>query len=160
MATARAAPSDRRLKRFSQEHLLYEIAMLCEVAARLEQAPGDTVTRNALIEAFGIHLRLIVDFLYEPARRADDVCAEDYVADVNRWRKVRRMLPRRLKTATRHTDKQIAHLTFKRYRGAAPQKRWGPQQLLSLVRPALKSFGQHALNRRLDARVRAYIDQL
>lgn len=157
---ARKTPSDRRLKRFSEEHVLYEIGMLRETAARLQQPPSDVVVRNALIETFGIHLRLVVDFLYEPAREPDDVCAEDYVADVNKWKKARRALARPLKIATRRTDKQIAHLTFKRYRGSAPQKRWNPRSLLDLTRQPLKVFREHALNRRLHRRVRDYIDGL
>lgn len=156
---ARKHPSDRRLRRFSEEHLLYEIGMLWETAARLGSPPADAVTRNALIESFGIHLRLVVDFLYEPARRPDDVCAEDYVADGAKSHRARRRLPRVLRTATRHTDKQVAHLTFKRYRGSAPQKRWTPLRLLDLVRPALRAFREHALTRRLHPNVRQYIDE-
>ena len=156
----RRSPSGQRLNRFSEEHLLYEIGMLWETAGHLQRPPPDPVVRNALIESFGIHLRLVANFLYEPARKPDDVCAEDYVGDVAKWRRARRALPKALKTATRHTDKQIAHLTFKRYRGSATQKRWNPQRLLTLIRRPLKAFRQHALDRRLHQRVRDYIHRV
>jgi hypothetical protein len=156
----RASPPARRLRRFSEEHLGYEIDMLLAATAALAAPRPQGFAMNALVEVFGVHLRLLIAFVYDEPRRDDDVSAEDYVADVAAWRRARRAMPRALKAARARIDKQIMHLTFKRYRGSAPQKRWTPQRLTSLLVPALRTFREHAARGRLHPGVAQRLDAL
>jgi hypothetical protein len=61
-------PTHEELKAFSGEHRCYEISMLYEVTLKLARREADQITGNALIESFGIHAAIILDFIY---RRRD-----------------------------------------------------------------------------------------
>ena len=66
---SRMRPSDETLQRAS-DLVFYEIAVLFALARLLiERRCRNEVLRNAVIEAFGIHLRVCYDFLFvEPKR--------------------------------------------------------------------------------------------
>jgi hypothetical protein len=51
------------LKEIVDDHLRYEVAMLFAIYNRLAEGISDYVVRTALIEAFGIHVRVLNDFL-------------------------------------------------------------------------------------------------
>ena len=63
------------------KHVLYEIEMLCQLAVYFESGEVDRavahldrngiVVRNALIEAFQVHARQLIDFLTTSLRKAD-----------------------------------------------------------------------------------------
>jgi hypothetical protein len=68
-------------RRADSEHVLYEIEMLCQLAAYFESRAIDRavahldqngiVVRNALIEAFQVHARQLIDFLTSSPGNAD-----------------------------------------------------------------------------------------
>jgi hypothetical protein len=68
-------------RRADSEHVLYEIEMLCQLAAYFESRVVDQavahldqngiVVRNALIEAFQVHARQLIDFLTTTPANAD-----------------------------------------------------------------------------------------
>lgn len=58
MAKPKLATNEEILR----EHLPYELWMLRETYARLKSPPADDVLRNALIEAFCIHARQLLEF--------------------------------------------------------------------------------------------------
>lgn len=75
---ARQRPSVERLRRFAEEHLLYEAGMLYEVTVKLmnRHHKDDLIAENALLESFGIHSRNLIDFLWldkpkGPGRQGD-----------------------------------------------------------------------------------------
>jgi hypothetical protein len=59
-----------RLRRFAEEHLLFEAGMLYEVTAKLmnRHHADDLVVENALLGSVGVHSRNLIDFLGSPSR--------------------------------------------------------------------------------------------
>lgn len=55
----------------ASEHLCYEIGMLFHIVQVLGLGTfgGKSPANNAFVEAFAIHVRNIIDFLYEPKTR-------------------------------------------------------------------------------------------
>jgi hypothetical protein len=78
----RKRPSDDRLRRFAEEHLLYEAGMLYEVTGKLmnRHHEHDPVVQNALLESFGVHNRNLIDFLWldHPMKHTDAI-AHDWI---------------------------------------------------------------------------------
>jgi hypothetical protein len=56
----------KRLRRFAEEHLLYEAGLLYEVTGKLmnRHHRDDLVVENALLESLGVHARNLIDFLW------------------------------------------------------------------------------------------------
>src|SRR2546425_8770631 len=82
------------------------------------------ITKNALVEAFALHLRVLLAFLYSDRQRSDDVCADEFVLDDEAWRRALPAKPESLKTAQQRTGGEIAHLTSRRITGTPPEKGW------------------------------------
>ena len=111
--------SDEELQELS-DHLAYEVEMVCWQARYMTEALIDKVgrdlpyqaipARNALVEAFALHVRVVSDFLYRPKPRyQSDAVAWDYVPDwqpppMEPW----------LKKVNARIGPEIAHLSYKR----------------------------------------------
>jgi hypothetical protein len=68
----RTTPASQELLALS-EHLFYEVQMTFSLATFLAEAQGavsNQISRNAEIEAFTIHVRQLIDFLWKIARNA------------------------------------------------------------------------------------------
>lgn len=142
----------RRLSRFSERHLRYEIDMLFATGQALHRTrPG--FVQYALLESFALHLRALIEFPYGEKRQDDDVGAEEYVADEKAWLRDRKALPRRLAAARTRANKQMAHLTLKRYQ-TGPRKAWPVGQLMRDIAVPLGVFAKHAVRSRLHPTVR------
>lgn len=106
----------------ASEHLHYEFAMLVGTARGLASAvAGDSVLNNALLESFTLHARALLAFLYADRPRADDVMAEDFVAD---WVSNRPTEPAALAQIQFRVGKEIAHLTYERLSVTDEAKHW------------------------------------
>ncbi len=92
--------------------------------------------------------------------RPDDVTANHYVADSEKWRQERGPIPEDLKTIIRRTAKEIAHLTTKRHSAGSPAKAWNPEPLYRAFCAPLRTLAEHVPARRLDGGVRFFIAQL
>jgi hypothetical protein len=157
--------NDDELLNYSREHVSYELLMLYETAARLVNDPkvlDDWVVKNALLEAFTIHARVVAAFLFPDViqPRADDVTALHYVREPSAWAAARGALPAELKTVIARTGKEIAHLTRLRYPPGAPEKGWTLASIVRAFFPPLRRFLEHAVPGRLDISVTAFIAEL
>ncbi len=125
--------SDEFLAAYLDEHLLYEIQMfvgskkfLTNDAHRIQcKAEDEQFVINMLIEIFAIHLRNFIGFFYGDLGkiREDDVFAVDY-CEGSAWQTQRPPMSDSLRLAGNRANKQIAHLTSRRYVGDHPEKRW------------------------------------
>ncbi len=150
--------TDQELHDYAADQLYYELLMLYEAAARLvkdQAVHSDWVVKNALIESFTVHARSLAVFLYpeEARKRPNDVTSDEYVKDIQQWRKARGAIPRELRTTIQRTGKEIAHLTTKRHPSGAPQKAWDPEPIVRAFFGPLKLFAAHVPAGRLDASV-------
>ena len=81
--------NETELQAFSGEHLYYELEMvfftapLC-IQYREPKDVDEQVIKNALLESFAIHVRVLKAFLFDPRGRLDDVISDDYVANLRR----------------------------------------------------------------------------
>jgi hypothetical protein len=123
--------SDSRNKRELQElrdaseHLLYEFWMLDRVASLLaHSAFGEGPVRNALLESFTMHARVLLQFFFPKAPRPDDVLAEDYFGGRVAWETVRGTMPVALSQIDARVGKEVAHLTYARLSVADEAKAW------------------------------------
>jgi hypothetical protein len=117
-----------------QHHLSYEISMLLATYLRLEQPQKDDVIKNALIEAFCVHARLLVEFVSnQQGVRAREFTDSQHAPGTN----IRPELITKLNT-------QIAHITFKRteieVEKIGPNERF---ELLVGVLTSLQTFARH-----------------
>lgn len=143
---------------FSREHVAYEFYMLRKLALRTPPSvEEDRVQRFALIEAFAMHLRNVIDFFAGPWRK-DDVGADDYVRE-GTWDGTPYAIDP-LRALKRRADKEIAHLTSDRTAGEPKAKEWEPIQALSALGPAARTFLRDALPDSLDGRARSEIQKL
>jgi hypothetical protein len=137
--------------RLLSDHLFYEVQMTFHFAPLLAGArPPETgleqLAINAPIEAFTIHVRQLIDFLWNDrtARsRATDAFAGDYFAAAE-WAKLRPTRPEILNDALRKKiGWGVAHLTYGRARSTQQDKQWDFVGLARGLAPALVCFADH-----------------
>jgi hypothetical protein len=125
-AGARARRSDLRLKR-ATDHVTYELKMMSRSVELLVEhiARRDDDTVRLVLEAFLIHCRNLLDFLYPPpSAQADDMLAEDLFADPLVWSRARPALPADVRAARTAVNKLVAHLSYQRRAYALPRWKW------------------------------------
>lgn len=135
---ARQAPSADRLRRFADEHLLYEPGMLHDLTVKLmnRHHRDDPVVENALLESFGIHSRNLIDFLWLGRPMKDtDAIASDYVID---WKAP--AMSERLSGVKDRVGKEMVHLSYKRL--DVEHKGW---QVLGIGPEITSAFGAFAM---------------
>ncbi len=150
--------SNGELLSYSREHLRYELWMLLRLGESLPAPDShneqEKVLYNALIEAFVVHLRNLIGFLYPDKVGALDVIAEDFFTDPAGWEEIRPRISRSLQEARDRAHREIAHLTTARITGNPPEKAWPFAQLIAEVRVLMKLFADHASTQRLHRSVR------
>ena len=98
--------------RDASKHLFYEIQMLLGTAKKLSILRGcqDEVLKNAVLEAFLIHARNLIDFLYtKPVQ--DDVAIEDFLEKAGKGEGIPAQSSF-LCHQTKRINKKLAHLTY------------------------------------------------
>lgn len=150
--------SNEKLLEYSGEHVYYEVEMflwLIEIFQGLASPRNaqENVVKNALIESFAIHVRNLIAFFYHGRVEADDVMAEHFVDDPERWRRLLPPLSENLKRARERAHKEVAHLTTARIAGAPPEKAWPALELKEEMLIILRLFVENASPARLHQRV-------
>ena len=135
--------TDQELQNAS-DHLHYEIWMLTSLANGIGSGvAGQGPIANALLESFIIHVRTLMDFLYNDNPQPDDVIAEDYFSSPDEWRKVRPELTDLLKSSKRRAGKEVAHLTYARLDVTPETKPWAFIQIANELSAIINIFLQH-----------------
>ena len=113
--------------RDASEHVLYEIEMFCSIAAYLELGAVDDavrklphdglVVRNAMIEAFQLHARQLLDLF--TGKDSRDMSAPDFTTA--KWSQLKRSQRRR--ADWERFSQRVAHLSLSRAKFTAQQQR-------------------------------------
>ena len=111
------------------------------------------VTNNAYIESFMVHLRNLIDFLFDLNPKPTDVAAVDFCGGSG-WQPT---LSQSLRDARRRVHKELAHLTTDRIPGSSPEKHWDFGGLAQELRSVLHDFAAKALASRLSPQVKMAI---
>lgn len=148
MQASRTVRSVEELRGVSN-HLRYEVAMLQSSARGLASGVfgrGNTVA-NAMLEAFVLHLRVVIDFLYTRGRHVkdDDVLASDFFDSAVQWCKIRdggiRKESRKVfEDARDRADKEMVHLTYSRLKVTPDKKEWAYIKIGNEAWKAIKVF--------------------
>jgi hypothetical protein len=116
----------RRLKRFAEEHVLYEAGMLNGLTVKLlnRHHQDDPVVENGLLESFTVHARLVRDFLYvDEPQYPTDAAAADYFDD-DTWQETRPAMSERVAGINERVGKEIVHLSYRRLDVDDEEKGW------------------------------------
>jgi hypothetical protein len=122
MTVARERPSADRLRRFADEHLLYEAGMLYAVTGKLmnRHHEDDPVVENALLESFGVRSRSLIDFLWLDRPMKDtDAVARDWIEG---WEAPE--MSERLAKVKDRVGKEMVHLSYNRLDVPEDEKGW------------------------------------
>ena len=130
------------LRDFSGEHLNYEINMLYQTTIRLALRQTDQVIAFALLESFGIHVVIVLNFLLNKDIRTGDAAANDYVKDKNNWRNINSKYRKELDFLFWRRNKELAHLSYERRN----------------VKPDMKDWNSLAITREISDLIDLFID--
>lgn len=103
--------------RSASDALHYEISMLRFVVRALGcPILGDGVgpIRNALIESFATHVRVLIEFFYRDKDKKDTILAKHFFLPPKKWIEIRPAKSRILEQAETRANKLLAHLTYTR----------------------------------------------
>lgn len=106
-------------------HLLYEVNMFLGLSRALGyDLFGKGVLTNSLLEAYIIHARVLLFFLFSENPQPDDVIAEDFLNSKIDWKKIIELKSDNLKHVQKRVGKEIAHLTYSRLKITPDSKAW------------------------------------
>jgi hypothetical protein len=137
--------SDEQLKEYADSHIMYEIEMMLSSVAFLlgilrQQSKNflSEKINNFILDAYAIHVRNIINFLYPPKNiQPTDITIHDYASkeDIEKHLLAQSDL---LEKALIKTHKQVAHLTTNRisYEGTK-EKSW---KFVKITEDITKSF--------------------
>jgi hypothetical protein len=141
--------TDKNLREWADEHLVYEAQMLRYAATRLQQH-GDRAgrDRNAMIESFAVHTRCLREFLwYPPSKdhpedaRAAHFCAPGAWDDGD--------MPPLIDKVKGRIGEEIVHLSYRRRGITEEAKGWNYGEIYQLIAAKLREFVEVALPERL-----------
>lgn len=113
--------------------------MLESLAAILAAGgPDQPALASAAREAFAIHLRVVMDFLYVDAPRFDDVVAADFLPAGGDWKRLRPPLTDALSRARARVAREVGRLTYLRLDHAPEATPWA---YLDIARDMSTAFG-------------------
>jgi hypothetical protein len=124
------------LRRFAEEHLLYEAGMLYDVTVKLlnRHHKDDPILENALLESFGIHSRNLIDFLWlDKPMKPTDAIASDYFEN---WKAPE--MSERLSKVKDRVGKEMVHLSYNRLDVSEEEKGW---QIVGIGPEITAAFG-------------------
>ena len=101
------------------------------------------VEHNALVEAFALHSRVLIEFFYAKPnpKFPDDVHAEHYFSPGSTWRNARPKLSKEdYEGIKNRVGKEIAHLTFARQLVAPEDKPWPISWISGIIDEAATAF--------------------
>ncbi len=119
-------------------HLWYEFSMFLILIQRLGKgfSPG-SIENNVFLESFALHVRNLIDFLYNDKSQSNDVYAGDYFQSKEDWIKMRPKITELLDKSKRRANKEVSHLTYSRIDITPDEKRW---HFIEISRDIYKAF--------------------
>jgi hypothetical protein len=145
--------TDQQLLDFSREHLLYELNIFQWLIDAIPKTQK-SFQLSAYLESFTVHLRALIDFLYEQPRWDGDVVADDFFDSPGSW--TPGAVPKILDDARTRMNKEVGHITIDRKTGMDPTKPWEVDKLFGEILPVLKTFATGASPKKLHADVVAW----
>ena len=133
--------------REASKHLHYEISMF-DFTARELAILGPSQRRDALLESFTIHARILTDVFFPAGGEDSDVFAQHYFDDPMTWKKARG--PKPTFDVRANVGTQIAHLSYKRLDIGPEAKNWPVAQIHAELMRAVRVFQSQVSHDRLS----------
>ncbi len=114
------------------------------------------VVKNALLEAFTVHARVLLSVFYPAKPRSDDVLASDYFDDPGEWERERPPLSSILQMINGRVGREVAHLTYARLPVTPEQKQWPFIEIARDMARVVIKFDKLAPVSRLGSQWREY----
>lgn len=131
--------------------LRYEVWMIESMAKMLSSGGlGTGPLHNASLESFIIHVRAVMEFLYEKPIRDDDVVGGDFFSNESDWDGLRPQRTDTLCRAKNRVGKELAHLTYGRLKVTPEDKPWPFMEIASDISSAMDVFLKHVPKEKLD----------
>jgi hypothetical protein len=112
----------------------------------------DPSLHNALLTAFGVHARNLLDFFYPPkALKPDDMISNDYYDNPSDWELQRPPMTEALKELREQVNKLNAHLTYQRIEWGNEKKWWKWTQAHQDLQTVLNTFLKSVPPQRIQA---------
>jgi len=158
--------SEKELSDYAKEHLYYEIMMVIKARNAIKQNYiiraknvidlGLTI-RNALLESYLLHIRILIDFLINTERlKDDDVLAIDFFEDIDGWKAIIAPKKERLETLKKRLNKELAHLTYTRANKKPEERGWTLNEHKEIL-DLLKIFIKKVPERRIPEDLRNFV---
>lgn len=136
----RSKRSNEELQK-SSDHLHYELWMLQVLALGMESGIlGEGPLNNAVLEAFVVHARNLIYFLFATKAKQDHVIAADFFENADLWTKNRPSKSAYLKKAEIRANKEIAHLSYERIKVTPETKPWEFNKLSNAINEVFGIF--------------------
>ena len=125
--------------RKSSNHLHYELQMFQGLVQGMASgiAGEKNVISNSLVEAFAIHVRILIHFFYSDNPQKDDVIAGHFIEN---WKTLAPKKTEVLKVAKTRADKEVAHLTFSRLKVTPEKKGWNFVEISNDLQVVINKF--------------------
>jgi hypothetical protein len=150
-------PSPQKLAT-GAENLEYQVMMLRATSSMLEkQMYPAGILRNAIMESWAVHARVLLNFLSSESTHYDDVLAVHFFADRARWTGLPAQVLDNLGRVSRTVGIEMAHLGYARGHVVPDQDQWPYADLTRELNEALALFAAAA--DLLDERLKAYLSQ-
>ncbi len=119
--------SEEDLKKFINEHFVYEVDMLYYAATKLldlnKSASSSINEINLTLEAVVIHGRNLVEFFYYDNDDKNYARAFHFI-NKSEWSKQRPAITNPISELRNRSSVEMAHLTYNRIEGTPPEKNW------------------------------------
>jgi hypothetical protein len=132
---------DPAVLRDVSQHLYYEYSTFRTLSQALRNPLFHKgAVKNALLESFAIHARVLLFFLFADNPQKDDVIAEDFLTNPEQWPQIRGEMPDALKLVKQRVGKEIAHLTYARLDVTPDTKGWKFLAIADAVKQLVDTF--------------------
>jgi hypothetical protein len=138
-------PTDADSLATALEHVDYEFRMLEFCFNQFRSEPHANVERrNAFLEAFAVHARAILDFIFPTTNpKPDDMFAWHFVCNVSAFELDRGPYTDVIKQLRIRINKHVAHLTYERMRVAPKDRPWGSHGIYTDIARLITIFHKH-----------------
>jgi len=144
--------NDQELTKYSGEHLLYEFRMFWWLTGAVSYMDG--YMRDALLEAWLVHLRNLINFFCSKGSQ-DDVIAAHFFDNPNAWSKPESDT---LDKALYRANKELSHITAKRRYKGEEDTDWKIGPLFDQIRNIAMKFAKDASGAKLHPDVKRLLD--
>lgn len=117
----------------------------------------DIVGRNADIESYAVHARVLVEFFYEDVRKKNNAIAADFFEKDEDWQRIRPPQAPALAPILKRASTEVAHLNYSR---KAPSPNWSYGEIWSALKNVIDVFIDHASPDRVDEGSRTTVRKL